>query len=218
MQLPCKFRECLKANRLLRRLQIFALLTLAAGTESPAQSIYVSVGGDGAPRYATQALDRSYSLLFEPQPAIAQAKQDRLEIRPLPSHSQLQVLVDRIARQHAMSPALIGAIVSVESNYDSRAVSWKGAVGAMQLMPETARRYGVSGAHALMDPERNIRAGVLHLKALLAQHRGNVALALAAYNAGSGAVKRHDNRIPPYRETMLYVPAVLAKAAATSPP
>jgi soluble lytic murein transglycosylase-like protein len=88
----------------------------------------------------------------------------------------------------------------------------------MQLMPATGERYGLTGSHSWRDPERNIDAGVRHLKDLLSQHQGNVALALAAYNAGAGAVSRHHARIPPYRETMLYVPAVLAKSAALSAP
>lgn len=88
----------------------------------------------------------------------------------------------------------------------------------MQLMPATAARYGLSGPDTWRDPERNIDAGARHLKDLLVQHQGNLALALAAYNAGPGAVARHRGRIPPYRETMLYVPAVLARFAAASAP
>lgn len=82
----------------------------------------------------------------------------------------------------------------------------------MQLMPQTGAQYGVPHA-ALFDAKANIEAGVRHLKSLLEAHQGNVALALAAYNSGSGAVRRYGDRIPPYRETMLYVPAVLAKLA-----
>lgn len=110
---------------------------------------------------------------------------------------------------------MVEAVVAVESSLNPAAVSPKGAQGAMQLMPATAARYGLNGPGAWRDPERNIDAGVRHLKDLLSQHGGNVALALAAYNAGAGAVARHQGRIPPYRETMLYVPAVLAKSAAT---
>ncbi len=80
----------------------------------------------------------------------------------------------------------------------------------MQLMPATAARYGVTDAG---DAAQNIDAGVRHLRDLLNAHQGNVALALAAYNAGQGAVAKHRGRIPPYPETMLYVPAVLAAAA-----
>ena len=87
----------------------------------------------------------------------------------------------------------------------------------MQLMPQTAEKYGASRT-SLLDPETNIRVGVRHLKALLNQYQGNVALALAAYNSGIGAVHRHGNRIPPYRETMLYVSTVLAKTSTTPPP
>ena len=85
----------------------------------------------------------------------------------------------------------------------------------MQLMPATARQYGIRDAAALDDPQQNIDAGVRHLKSLLDRYNGNLALALSAYNAGAGAVARHGDRIPPFRETMLYVPAVLAKVAAT---
>ena len=78
----------------------------------------------------------------------------------------------------------------------------------MQLMPATAAQYGVTDP---FNPAQNIEAGILHVKYLLALHHGNLALALAAYNAGEGAVARHSGRIPPFRETMLYVPAVLAR-------
>ena len=83
----------------------------------------------------------------------------------------------------------------------------------MQLMPAVAARYGLGAPDAWRDAERNIDAGARHLKDLLARYEGNVPLALAAYNAGAGAVSRHRDRIPPYRETMLYVPAVLARSA-----
>jgi soluble lytic murein transglycosylase-like protein len=107
----------------------------------------------------------------------------------------------------------VEAVVAVESGFDARAVSPKGARGAMQLMPETGRRYGLKGPGDFDLAERNIEAGVRHLKDLIAAHQGNVALALAAYNAGPRAVARHGQRIPPYPETMLYVPAVLSRAA-----
>jgi soluble lytic murein transglycosylase-like protein len=103
-------------------------------------------------------------------------------------------------------------VVDVESNSNPRAVSSKGAVGAMQLMPSTAAMYGVTDS---TDPAQNIEAGILHLKYLLSLHQGNVALALAAYNAGEGAVSKYSNNIPPYRETMLYVSAVLARLQTT---
>jgi len=193
------------------------MLGLALPGHARAADVFVSTSADGSQRYATQALDASYRLAYRevgPQalsPVAARA-------RPNPKREQLQAIIDGAALRHGVSPALIEAVVQVESNRDADAVSPKGARGAMQLMPATAERYGLSGPHSWRDPERNIDAGVRHLKDLLAQHQGNVALALAAYNAGAGAVGRHRNRIPPYRETMLYVPAVLAKSASISAP
>jgi soluble lytic murein transglycosylase-like protein len=122
----------------------------------------------------------------------------------------LTPLIEHFARLHQVEPELVAAVVAVESGFNTAAVSPAGASGAMQLMPATAARYGVTNA---ADPAQNIDAGVRHLKDLLRLHGGNVALALAAYNAGQGAVARNGGRIPPYRETMLYVPAVLAAAA-----
>ena len=119
-------------------------------------------------------------------------------------------MIEHYARLHNVPQDLVAALVGVESGFNTRAVSPKGAAGAMQLMPATAARYGVTNPE---DPAQNIDAGVRHLKDLLVLHQGNVALALASYNAGQGAVARHGSRIPPYRETMLYVPAVLAAAA-----
>lgn len=194
------------------------MLSLALPGFACAADVYVSMSADGSQRYATQALDPSYRLALreaapqaQPSPASARAKAH-------PKNQQWQAIIDRAAMRHGVSPALVEAVVQVESNHDSNAVSPKGARGAMQLMPATAERYGLSGPHSWRDPERNIDAGVRHLRDLLSQHQGNVALALAAYNAGAGAVGRHRNRIPPYRETMLYVPAVLAKSASISAP
>lgn len=195
-----------------------ALITLVGVGTTGAAEIFASIGADGVVRYATQPLDGSYRFIYqEPGQSVA--------LRPARSPTarssrarQLQPLIDRIARQHEVSPALVEAVIAIESGHNAAAVSPKGAQGAMQLMPATAARYGVTTAQALRDPERNIDAGVRHLKALLTLHQGNVALALAAYNAGSGAVGRHGERIPPYRETMLYVPAVLARAALAPAP
>lgn len=177
--------------------------------------VFVSAAPDGSLRYATQALDPSYRLAYRETPPSHPSAQ-QVSTAGSTRHARLSPIIERVARRHGISPALVEAVVSVESNLDHAAVSPKGAQGAMQLMPATAARYGLSGPHAWRDPERNIDAGVRHLKDLLAQHHGNVALALAAYNAGSGAVARHGGRIPPYRETMLYVPAVLARSAAAS--
>lgn len=106
-----------------------------------------------------------------------------------------------------LDPALVHAVIHVESRHNARAESPKGAIGLMQVLPETARRMGVD---AFRSPEGNVRAGTRYLRFLLDTFDREVELALAAYNAGENAVIHHGGRIPPYRETEQYVPAVLA--------
>lgn len=120
--------------------------------------------------------------------------------------------------RHGVPRDLVLAVVDVESRFDPKAVSPKGARGAMQLTSATGRSYGLWEASDFDNAGRNIDAGVRHLKNLLARYDGSLPLALAAYNAGAGAVDRHGGRIPPYRETMLYVPAVLSRTQATAAP
>ncbi len=112
-----------------------------------------------------------------------------------------------VASDEGLDASLIKAVALVESGFNPRAVSPKGARGIMQLMPATARRYGVRNPH---DPYESLRAGARHLRDLLVEFEGNVTLALAAYNAGSGAVRRHGG-VPGYRETQDYVRKVTAR-------
>jgi soluble lytic murein transglycosylase-like protein len=119
--------------------------------------------------------------------------------------AELRKLAGRVARYHGLSEALVQAVVQVESRYDAFAVSPRGAMGLMQLMPQTARRFQVGDA---FDPVANLDGGVRYLKELLERYRGETQLALAAYNAGEKAVERYGG-IPPYRETMQYVDRVL---------
>ncbi len=109
--------------------------------------------------------------------------------------------IDEAAVKHNVDPNLVRALVKVESNFNAQAVSRKGAMGLMQLMPQTARSLNVSNP---FDPRQNVDAGVRHLKGLLDSYNGDVQLSLAAYNAGQGAVAR-NNGIPPYSETQNYV-------------
>jgi soluble lytic murein transglycosylase-like protein len=191
-------------------------LCLGLLVHAQAADVFVSAMPDGSARYSTQALDASYRLIYRETQAsqpIAPVRTPRSGDRREP----LRPIIEHVAHRHGISPALVEAVMAVESNLDPSAISAKGAQGAMQLMPATAARYGLSDPPAWRDPERNIDAGVRHLKDLLSRYRGNLGLALAAYNSGSGAVTRHRDRIPPYRETMLYVPAVLARTAALTP-
>jgi hypothetical protein len=113
-------------------------------------------------------------------------------------------LVKEAAERHRVDPALIRAVIATESNWNSGAVSRKGAVGLMQLIPTTAARYGVND---LYSPQQNVDAGVRYLKKLLERYNGNLDLALAAYNAGEGAVDRAHG-VPAFRETRHYVQKV----------
>ena len=116
-------------------------------------------------------------------------------------------IVAQAARTYQLDEALLHAVISTESGYEPRAISPKGAIGLMQVMPATGKRFGVSN---LNDPALNIEAGARYLRVLLRQFDNDLQLVLAAYNAGENAVLRHGRRIPPYRETRQYVPRVLA--------
>jgi soluble lytic murein transglycosylase-like protein len=115
-------------------------------------------------------------------------------------------IIDSAARAYGLDPKLVHAVIRAESGYNPNALSPKGAVGMMQLIPATAQRYGVRNSN---DPTENIHGGSRYLSDLIKMFNGNVELALAGYNAGENAVIRAGNRIPPYAETMAYVPKVM---------
>ena len=134
------------------------------------------------------------STSFTPRPAPA-----------TPSADSYRNLIREAAERHAVAPGLVESVIRVESNFEARAVSPKGARGLMQLMPQTAAQLGVRNA---FDVRENIDGGVRHLRYLLDLYRGNVSLALAAYNAGVEAVAKYRG-IPPYAETQAYVARIL---------
>lgn len=122
---------------------------------------------------------------------------------PVRLNVRYEPIIRSAAERHNLSPVLIAAVARVESDFDPKSLSHKNARGVMQVIPETGARFGVQ-PQDLFDPERNIHAGTAYLSWLLDRYRGDVDLALAAYNAGEGAVDRYRG-IPPYRETRDYV-------------
>jgi soluble lytic murein transglycosylase-like protein len=132
-----------------------------------------------------------------------------------PNVPTVEPLIRQAASKHGIDPALVKAVIAAESGFNPQAVSPKGAIGLMQVIPDTGARYGVTGdarrtvAQKLADPKTNIITGVRYLSDLLRMFSGNLELVLAAYNAGEGAVQKHGNDIPPYAETQNYVKTVL---------
>lgn len=118
---------------------------------------------------------------------------------------KLAALIERHARSRGLDPALVHALIRAESAYHPEAVSSKGAIGLMQVMPATGRRFGVTN---LADPDANLRAGTAYLSHLIARFE-DISLALAAYNAGEDAVVKYGFRIPPYPETQAYVESIM---------
>ncbi|OON41486.1 hypothetical protein BTJ39_03565 [Izhakiella australiensis] len=124
-------------------------------------------------------------------------------------------IINNYANRYKVNPALIKAVISVESGFDPKAKSSVGAMGLMQIMPETAKwlitKLGeADGRYDLHDPEKNIQLGVYFIALLAERYNNDLELVLAAYNAGPGAVDRYNNRVPPYRETQQYVEKIIS--------
>lgn len=193
-----------------RRALIAALVTLAAASPAPAlaDGIYTFRDENGVVHFTNiKGLDPRQKLLY-PSPK-ADPAPGRSRPAAMPTQADLERyrgIVDSAARTYGVDPHLVHAVIAVESAFNASAISPKGASGLMQLMPDTARRYGVRN---IFDPYENIHGGVRYLRDLLAMFNNDAKLALAGYNAGENAVIRAGNRVPPYAETIAYVPKVM---------
>jgi len=182
---------------------ISALLTASGVAAHP--QIYTYVDANGMRHYTDVPDNNRYRLLVL-SPHARTESGDRYDSMLLAKAGRYDSIIENAAQSASVEPNLLRAVIVVESGFNSRAVSKRGAVGLMQLMPATASRFGVSNPY---DPRQNIHGGAQYLKFLIDRFGQNVRLALAAYNAGEEAVERNGGQIPPFTETMAYVPRVL---------
>lgn len=167
-------------------------------------AIYAFTDERGTVHYSNVPSDPRYRLLIASPP---EEGDGRASILTLLQRSQAYSgMIEHAAQANRLDPALVRAVIVAESGCDPQATSKRGARGLMQLMPQTARQYGVKNA---FDPEQNIRAGSQYLRDLADRYQDDLQLVLAAYNAGPQAVDSHGRKIPQFRETLDYVPKVL---------
>jgi soluble lytic murein transglycosylase-like protein len=186
-------------------LQVMAIC-LGVWLGGPARAdIYTFKDANGILHFTNVPADPRYSVMIRESKIIRERLMVPAAVRS-DRRDRYGALVEKAAREHNLDQALLQAVITAESDYNPRAVSHKGAVGLMQLMPETARRYGVTD---LYDPVENIHAGARYLRDLMQKFNNDLSLTLAAYNAGESAIVRYGNRIPPYSETRQYVPKVM---------
>jgi soluble lytic murein transglycosylase-like protein len=182
------------------------ILALAAAPGLARADVYSFTDGNGVLHFSNVPSDPRYQLLIAAPAETVVASRKGPSINWLARSSQYDGVISVAAKAATIQAALVRAVIVVESGFNPRATSKKGAIGLMQLLPETARRYGVKNIY---DPEQNVRAGAHYLSDLLVRFDSNLELALAAYNAGEDAVERYGRRVPPYRETLAYVPSVM---------
>jgi len=206
---------------------LFLAILLCGAAGFCRADLYGYVDADGLAHFAAEKVDARYQLFargdrFAALPAAAAdllAPPARLRSEP-PAMKRYATMLEQAAREFALEPALLKAIASAESGFDPDAVSPKGAIGLMQVMPATAERYGLVGdarrslAQKLRDPRTNIRLGARYLADLTRLYPRQPRLVIASYNAGEGAVQQYQHTIPPYRETRDYVELVSALYAA----
>jgi soluble lytic murein transglycosylase-like protein len=181
------------------------LMLIPAAFARAEVKIYLFIDESGQRHYTDQPDDNRYRRLINPARERTASGQ-RYDAKLLARSSVYDPIIERAAASQAIEANLLRAVIVVESGFNSRAVSPRGAIGLMQLMPATARRFGAADVY---DPRQNVSAGASYLKFLINRFGQNVQLALAAYNAGEDAVDRSGGHIPPYSETQAYVPRVL---------
>ncbi len=209
-------------RKIRRRLTVWAAALSALGADPAAAQIFANTNAsDDVPAVVMLSNFRSEHTpdLLIAHPAVETSGAPAFVLAPVAAPSQSPVrrlptiprgmgeLIRSVAAQVQVAPALLHAVIAAESAYDTQALSARGAIGLMQLMPATARRFGVVDVYA---PRDNLTAGARYLKWLLALFDGDLELALAAYNAGEQAVMKAGRRVPAYAETQAYIPRVLA--------
>ena len=180
------------------------VLLLCAATPAWAD-IYSFTDEQGVTHLTNVPSDARYKVFLRSAPDVSEAGRP---ISPalLARSAQYDPIIESASASTSIEPELLRAVIVVESGFDAQAVSPKGARGLMQLMPATAKAYGARNAS---DPKQNIHAGARYLRYLMDRYENNLELVLAAYNAGEDAVERHQRQVPPYGETLRYVPKVL---------
>ncbi|MDO9425194.1 MAG: lytic transglycosylase domain-containing protein [Methylobacter sp.] len=185
-----------------RQICAVILITLLISNEALAD-IYKFIGNDGRIFYTDKPKNSLYKRIIRTRPVNYSAALPYMGS----NKKKFADLITEAANRHQVDVRLVHAVIQAESAYNAGAISTAGAVGLMQLMPDTARRYGVVNRN---DPVQNIDGGTHYLKDLLRMFDSNLDLAVAAYNAGEGAVMKYNNSIPPYPETRNYVKTVMA--------
>lgn len=205
---------------------LLAGLALACATQVARADIYGYIDAEGNAHFSAEKLDESYQLfmrgdgafdsseLTAPAAAVTPKGAFQQYLAQHPNLKKFEPLMTQAAHDYAVELPLLKAIMAAESGFNPGAVSPKGAIGLMQVMPATAERYGLQAdkrksiSDKLADPKTNIRLGARYLRDLMRLFPDQIALVLASYNAGEGAVQKYRNRVPPYPETQNYVKLV----------